>query len=321
MKALITGITGQDGSYLAELLLEKGYEVFGTQRRSSSFNSARIDHLLEPEKIVKTYYADLTDANSIADVLSKVQPDEVYNLGAQSHVKVSFDNPIYTADTNALGPLRILEALRHIKPDCKFYQASSSEMFGSSGPPQNENTAFQPQSPYGCSKLFAYWITRCYRTGYNMFACNGILFNHESPRRGETFATKKIVRAAVRIKLGKQKKVELGNLDAVRDWGYSKDYMEAIYMIMQYEKPADWLVATGEMHSVKDFAQRTFRILGLKFEDYVVYSSDYTRPNEVPALCGDSIKTKTLLGWKPRTSYEELIQMMVKEAYDEELRK
>jgi GDPmannose 4,6-dehydratase len=320
-RALITGVTGQDGSYLSELLLEEGYEVFGIQRRSSSFNSARIDHLLEPYEIARTFYADLTDANSIIDVLIKANPDEIYNLGAQSHVKVSFDKPVYTADTNALGPLRILEAVRALKLKCKYYQASSSEMFGITPPPQNEASLFQPQSPYGCAKLFGFWITRCYRSGYNIFAANGILFNHESPRRGETFVTKKIVRTAVRIKLKKQDKIRLGNLDAMRDWGHSRDYMRAIHAIMQHGVPDDFVVATGEHYSVRDFAERVFSNLGLVFEDYLIKSPEYLRPNEVPSLCGDSTKIRTVLGWKPKVSYEQLIDEMVKYCYDDEVKR
>lgn len=317
-KVLITGITGQDGSYLAELLLEKGYEVHGVQRRTSTITTERIDELLIPGWI-RTHYGDLADTNSIVSLLMKVKPDEVYNIGSMSHVRVSFDIPEYTAQVTGLAPTRILEALRSLgMTDTKFYQASSSEMFGVSSPPQNEETPFRPQSPYGCAKLYAYWMTKAYRTGYDMFACNGILFNHESPRRGETFVTKKIVRAAVRIKLGFQKKVDLGNLDAKRDWGHAKDYVRAIYMIMQHSEPDDFVVSTGEYHTVREFAEEVFQQLGLKFGEYVEISNRYFRPNEVPELLGDSTKIRKTLGWKPKISFEQLVSSMVESVWNEE---
>jgi len=322
-KALITGITGQDGSYLAEYLLDKGYEVHGIVRRASILNRERIDHLhTDPhgeEPHITLHYGDLADTNSIVSILMKVKADEIYNLASMSHVKVSFDVPEYTAQITGLGALRILEALRSLgMKDVKYYQASSSEMFGLTPPPQNEETVFRPQSPYGCAKLYAYWITKTYRTAYNMFACNGVLFNHESPRRGETFVTKKIVRAAVRIKLGLQKKIVLGNLKSMRDWGFAGDYVEAIYQIMQHDKPDDFVVATGHHHTIEEFAIKVFKKLDLNFEDYLEVSADYFRPNEVPDLLGDATKIKTVLGWKPKVNFEDLINMMVEEALKEE---
>ena len=322
--ALITGITGQDGSYLAELLLSKGYEVHGIIRRASSFNTGRIDHLVKDphDKDVKMFlhFGDLTDSASLMRIIEKVKPDEVYNMASMSQVRVSFDIPVYTADVTALGVARILETLKTMKPDTKFYQASSSEMFGTTPPPQNESSPLSPQSPYGCAKVYSYWMTRSYRNGYNMFATNGILFNHESPRRGETFVTKKIVRAAVRIKLGKAKEVFLGNLETLRDWGYAGDYVKAIHMIMQADRPDDWVVATGENHTIKEFAGKTFGLLGLKFSDYCNYDSRYTRPIDVYELCGDSTKIQNELGWKPEVSFEGLIDIMVKAVYDEEVK-
>ena len=316
--ALITGITGQDGSYLADLLVAKGYQVHGIVRRGSTINTDRVDSLLVQGK-VHLHFGDLTDANSIVSLLVKVKPDEVYNLGAMSHVKVSFEVPEYTAQTTGLGSVRILEALRALgMKDTKYYQASSSEMFGISPPPQNENSPFMPQSPYGCAKLYSYWITKTYRNAYGMFACNGILFNHESPRRGETFVTKKIVRAAVRIKLGLQDKVALGNLKAMRDWGFAGDYVQAIYQIMQHDKPDDFVVATGHHHTIEEFATKVFEKLGLKFTDYLEINPVYFRPNEVPDLMGDATKIKTVLGWKPEVDFEGLINMMVEEALKEE---
>ena len=313
-RALILGLTGQSGSYLAELLLEKGYNLYGMIRRSSTISTQRIDHMPE----IKCFYGDLSDANSIVDILLKAKPDEVYNLAAMSHVRASFDIPEYTAQVTGTGTVKILEALRSLGMDSKYYQASSSEMFGSSPPPQNEETPFRPLSPYGCAKLYGYWITKVYRTGFNMFACNGILFNHESPRRGEVFVTKKIVRAAVRIKLGLQSEVRLGNLDSIRDWGYAKDYMEAVYRIMQHKEPDDFVVATGEGHTVREFAERVFSSLDLNFEDYVVIDPKHFRPNEVDNLLGDSTKIRTTLGWEPKVGFDELIQMMVESVMEEE---
>ena len=303
-KVLLTGITGQDGSYLAELLVAKGYEVFGIQRRTSTITTGRIDHLLNSGKIT-TYYGDLADTNSIVHLLMKIRPDTIYNIGSMSHVRVSFDIPEYTAQVTGLAVVRILEALRSLgmAESVKYYQASSSEMYGISPPPQNENTIFQPQSPYGCAKLYGYHMTKTYRTGYKMFACNGILFNHEGIRRGETFVTKKIVRAAVRIKLGLQKNVELGNLDAMRDWGDARDYVRAIYMIMQHDVPDDWVVSTGEYHTVREFADMVFGTLGMKLDDYMITNPVFYRPNEVPALLGDSTKIRTVLGWKPEINF------------------
>ncbi|KKN17163.1 hypothetical protein LCGC14_0968630 [marine sediment metagenome] len=318
--ALITGTTGQDGSYMAELLLEKGYEVHGLQRRTSTMTTGRVDHILEPEGQLHTHFADLADANSIVALLVKVQPDEIYNLGSMSHVAVSFDIPEYTGQVTGLGPARILEAMRSLgMTGVKYYQASSSEMFGSSPPLQDENTPFQPQSPYGCAKLYAYHMTKAYRAGYGMFACNGILFNHESPRRGETFVTQKIVRAAVRIKLGLQKKVRLGNLSALRDWGFAGDYMQAIWMIMQHDEPEDFVVATGEHYSIQEFANRVFDRLGLKFTDCVVVDDKYFRPNEVPDLRGNPAKINGVLGWVPLVDFEGLIDMMVESVWEQEM--
>ncbi len=317
-KALITGITGQDGSYLAEFLLSKGYEVHGIVRRGSTVNTVRIDGLLSSGKI-SLHYGDLADTNSIVSILIKVKPDEIYNLASMSHVKVSFDVPEYTAQITGLGALRILEALRSLgMTNVKYYQASSSEMFGSTPPPQNEETLFSPQSPYGCAKLYAYWITKTYRTAYNMFACNGILFNHESPRRGETFVTKKIVRAAVRIKLGLQDKIILGNLKAKRDWGFAGDYVEAIYKIMQHDRPDDFVVATQEHYTIEEFLQKVFKKLDLTLENYLEIDDKYFRPNEVPDLMGDASKIRKVLGWEPKVKFDELIDMMIAEVLKEE---
>jgi len=319
-KALITGITGQDGSYLAELLLSKGYEVYGIQRRTSTITTERIDNLLNSGKVFN-FYGDLADTNSIVNILLKVKPDEVYNIGSMSHVRVSFDVPEYTAQVTGVAPVRILEALKSLGMlDVKFYQASSSEMYGISPPPQNEETLMLPVSPYGCAKLYAYHITRTYRFGYNMFACNGILFNHESERRGETFVTKKIVRAAVRIKLGLQDKLKLGNLSAMRDWGHARDYVRAIHMIMQYDKPDDWVVATGEHYTVQGFAERVFNALDLDINNHIEIQDRYFRPNEVPALLGDSTKIRTVLDWKPEINFETLVSMMVESVWNEEVK-
>lgn len=313
---MITGINGQDGSYLAEFLFSKGHEVHGIVRRGSTINTKRIDHLGDK---ITLHYGDLGDANSIVNLLLKIKPDEVYNIGSMSHVRVSFDIPEYTGQITGLGICRILESLRSLGMiDVKYYQASSSEMFGLSPPPQNENTSFLPISPYGCAKLYGYHMTRTYRLGYNIFACNGILFNHESPRRGETFVTKKIVRKAIRIKLGLENKIYLGNLDAKRDWGFAGDYMEAIYKIMHHSEPDDFVVATEEYHSVKEFANRVFKKLNLDMNDYIVTVDKYLRPNEVPELRGDASKIKDILGWKPKVKFNELIDMMIDSVMKEE---
>ena len=309
-KALITGITGQDGSYLAELLLSKGYDVYGVMRRASTFNMSRIKHIFNPDDTKHIKYADLADG--LDDMLYSLQPDEVYNMASMSHVRVSFDIPVYTGDITGLGPLRILEGIRKLGlKHTKFYQASSSEMFGCTPPPQNEESAFNPVSPYGCSKLYAYHITRTYRWGYHIFASNGILFNHESERRGLTFVTRKITRGASRIKMGLQGTLPLGNLDAVRDWGHSKDYMKAVYMILQYDKPDDFVIATGIYHTVKEFLIAVFEYLDMDWKEYVTYDDKYTRPNEVPALQGDSSKVKKVLGWEPEIGFEALVKLMV----------
>jgi GDPmannose 4,6-dehydratase len=315
-RALITGITGQDGSYLAELLLEKGYEVHGIIRRSSSFNTQRLDHIYRDPHQSKTrlflVHGDLSDSSALNTILRQVQPDEIYNLGAQSHVRVSFDVPEYTTDVTALGTIRILEAIREagIKP--KFYQASSSEMFGKVvETPQHETTPFHPRSPYACAKVFAYYATVNYREAYDMFACNGILFNHESERRGETFVTRKITRAATRIKLGLQDKLFLGNLDAKRDWGYAKDYVEAMWLMMQAETSDDYVIATGETHSVREFCEETFSYLDLDYNEHVEIDPWYYRPSEVDLLLGDSSKARKQLGWEPKVGFKELVRLMV----------
>ena len=316
--ALITGITGQDGSYLAELLLEKGYQVHGTVRRSSVFGTERIDHLYRDEHLKGTnlhlHYADLSDANSLSRLVVSVRPDEVYNLGAQSHVAVSFENPLYTADIDALGTLRLLEAIRMLEHPVRYYQASSSEMYGKvAETPQSEETAFHPRSPYAVAKVYSYWQTVNYRESYEMFASNGILFNHESPRRGETFVTRKITRAATRISLGLQDKLYLGNLEAERDWGYAGDYMRAAWLILQHEEPDDFVIATGERHSVRQFLDRAFGLLDLDWERHVVVDPRYFRPAEVDVLEGDASKAADLLGWKPEVGFEDLVSMMVSE--------
>ncbi|MFT4901983.1 MAG: GDPmannose 4,6-dehydratase [Lentimonas sp.] len=317
-KALITGITGQDGSYLAELLLSKGYEVHGIIRRSSSFNTARIDHLYSDPHIRGTklflHYGDLADGVMIMKLLYNIKPDEIYHLGAQSHVRVSFDVPEYTGDVTGLGTLRLLEAIRELDmgDKCRFYQASSSEMFGLvQEVPQTEKTPFYPRSPYGCAKVYAYWLTVNYRESYNMHATNGILFNHESPRRGETFVTRKITRAATRIKLGLQDKLYLGNLDAQRDWGYAKEYVEAMWLMLQQDKPDDYVMATNETNSVKDFVIETFNLLDLEWEKYVDYDKRYERPTEVDLLIGDAAKAKRQLNWEPKVRFKELVKIMV----------
>ena len=310
-KALITGVTGQDGSYLAELLLEKGYEVHGVVRRSSSINRMRIDHLRD-KKDFHLHYGDLTDASSINRILRTTTPDEIYNLGAQSHVKVSFEVPEYTAETAGLGTLRILEAIREIGVTPRFYQAGSSELYGKVvETPQTEKTPFYPRSPYAAAKLYAHWIAVNYREAYGMFICNGILFNHESPRRGESFVSRKISRAVAAIKLGMQKQLALGNLDAKRDWGYAKDYVFAMWKMLQAEKPDDYVVATGETHTVREFCEVAFGHVGLDWEDYVVVDPKFFRPTEVDLLLGDASKAKRLLGWEPTTKYNELVKLMV----------
>lgn len=316
-KALITGITGQDGSYLAEFLLAKGYEVHGVIRRSSTFNTSRIDHLYSDPHVngVKLFlhYGDLADSVQMVKLLYSLQPDEVYNLGAQSHVRVSFDIPEYTGDVVGMGAVRILEAIREagLVEKCRYYQASSSEMFGKvQEVPQTENTPFWPRSPYGCAKMYAHWLTVNYREGYNLHASNGILFNHESPRRGETFVTRKITRAATRIKLGLQDKLFMGNLDAQRDWGYAKEYVEMMWMMLQQDKPDDYVVATNETHSVKEFIQECFGLLDLDWEKYVEYDKRYERPAEVELLIGDPAKAKKQLGWEPKVRFKELVKIM-----------
>ncbi|GGN04522.1 GDP-mannose 4,6-dehydratase [Thermus composti] len=316
---MITGITGQDGSYLAELLLQKGYEVHGIIRRASTFNTDRIDHLYkdphDPEARLFLHYGDLTDGTGLRRILEKVQPDEVYNLGAQSHVKVSFEQPEYTADVVATGTLRLLEALRdYIKvsgKEVRIYQAGSSEMFGASPPPQNEKTPFYPRSPYAAAKVAAYWYAVNYREAYGMFICNGILFNHESPRRGETFVTRKITRAVGRIKMGLQEKLYLGNLEAKRDWGYAGDYVEAMWLMLQQSEPDDYVIATGESHSVREFLEEAFGYVGLDWRRYVEVDPRYFRPTEVDHLQGDATKARAKLGWRPKVSFKELVRMMV----------
>jgi len=323
MKALITGITGQDGSYLTELLLDKGYEVYGIIRRSSSFNTARIDPLYQdphaPDVRLRLIYGDLNDASSLNRILRTIQPDEIYNLGAQSHVRVSFDIPEYTADVTGLGTIRLLEAIRESGLRPKFYQASSSEMFGKvQEVPQRETTPFYPRSPYGAAKLYAHWITVNYREAYNLFACSGIMFNHESPRRGETFVTRKITKAAVRIKLGLQQDLYLGNLDAKRDWGYAGDYVQAMWLMMQQDTPDDYVIATGETHTVREFLEVAFGHLNLDWKRYVKIDRKYYRPTEVDLLIGDASKANKQLKWEPRVRFEELAMMMVDADLDAE---
>ena len=308
-KAFITGITGQDGSYLAEILLEKGYEVYGMVRRSSSFNTARIDHIFGDIQLV---FGDLADGSVLNQLMRTIRPDEVYNLGAQSHVRVSFDIPEYTADVDALGTLRLLDAIREEGVDCRFYQASSSEMFGAvSEVPQNEETKFHPRSPYGVAKVFGYWITRNYREAYGMYAVNGILFNHESPRRGPTFVTRKITRAVGAILRGEQDDLKLGNLDAKRDWGYARDYMEGAWRMLQADEPEDYVLATNETHTVEEFLDEAFGYVDLNWRDYVKIDPRYFRPAEVDLLIGDYSKAKEKLGWEPTVRFQELVRMMV----------
>ena len=314
-KALITGITGQDGSYLAEMLLKKGYEVHGIRRRTSLFNTKRIDHLYKDEHDEETklhlHYGDMTDSSSLIRILEQVLPDEVYNLAAQSHVQVSFTLPQYTAQVDAVGSVALLEAIRAAGVNTKFYQASTSELFGSTPPPQNEESVFRPQSPYGAAKLMAYWCTVNYRDGYGIHATNGILFNHESPRRGETFVTRKITRSVARIANGSKEKLYLGNLDAVRDWGYAKEYVESMWLMMQQDKPDDYVVATGIGATIKDFANAAFSHVGLKWEDHVEVDKKYMRPTEVDALIGDPSKAEKALGWKAKTHWKTLAELMV----------
>ncbi len=314
-RAFITGITGQDGSYLTELLLEKGYEVHGLIRRASTFNTDRIDHLYrdihDPDNHLYLHFGDLSTSGQLTDLLHSIKPDEIYHLGAQSHVRVSFDVPEYTGDITGMGTLRLLEAVRKSGIKTKFYQASSSEMFGAAPPPQNEQTPFQPQSPYAASKVFAYYLARNYRDAYKIFACNGILFNHESPRRGETFVTRKITRAATRIKLGLQDKLYLGNTAAKRDWGYAGDFVEAMWLMLQQDQPDDYVIATGETHSVQEFLEKVFQKLDLDIEKHVATDSRYFRPTEVDVLLGDATKARKKLGWSPKVSFEQLIDMMI----------
>jgi GDPmannose 4,6-dehydratase len=314
-KALISGITGQDGSYLAELLLSKGYEVHGLIRRSSSFSTGRIDHLYvdphEHETRLFLHYADLTDSSSLFSHLHQVRPDEVYNLGAQSHVKVSFEMPEFTADSVGMGTLRLLEAVRTADWPIRYYQAGSSEMYGSSSPPQNESTPFHPRSPYAIAKVFAHWMTVQYRDAYGLHASNGILFNHESPRRGGTFVTRKVTRGIAAILSGTEQHLYMGNLDARRDWGYAPEFVEAMWLMLQQEQPDDYVVATGEMHSVREFLEVAFGLVGLDWEKYVRIDEAYFRPTEVDELCGDASKAARILGWRPSTRFNELVRLML----------
>ncbi len=314
-KAFITGITGQDGSYLAEFLLAKGYEVHGLIRRSSTFNTDRIDHLYtdlhDPQARMFLHFGDLSVSGQMTDLLAEIRPDEIYHLGAQSHVRVSFDMPEYTGDVTGIGTLRLLEAIRKTGIRTKFYQASSSEMFGAAPPPQNEHTPFEPQSPYAAAKVYAYYMVKNYRKAYKIFACNGILFNHESPRRGETFVTRKVTRAATRIKLGLKDKLYLGNLDAKRDWGFAGDYVEAMWLMLQQDAPDDFVIATGKTYSVREFVRKVFEKLDLDYEKFVAVDQRYFRPAEVDVLLGDASKAKKTLGWTPRVHFDGLIDMMI----------
>lgn len=307
-RALITGVTGQDGSYLAEFLLSKGYEVHGLHRRSSSFNTGRIDHIFDR---LTLHMGDLTDAASLNRVVRAVKPDEVYNLGAQSHVRVSFDEPVYSGDADALGTMRLLDAVHAESPNTRFYQASSSEMYGSAPAPQDENTLFHPRSPYGVAKLYSYWATVNYREGYGMHASNGILFNHESPRRGETFVTRKITRALARIRAGLQTELVLGNLESKRDWGYAKEYVEAMWLMLQQPQGDDYVIATGETHTVKEFVEVAFDYAGLDWHKHVTHGEKYMRPAEVDVLLGDAQKAQRILQWTPKVKFEELVKLMV----------
>lgn len=314
-KALITGVTGQDGSYLAELLLSKGYEVHGIIRRASSFNTGRIDHIYvdphDPHARFFLHYGDLSDSEQISNMIYNIEPDEVYNLGAQSHVRVSFDIPEYTGNVTALGTTRILEAIRKSGNEIKFYQASSSEMFGNSPPPQSEKTPFKPRSPYAIAKLHAYWMTANYREGYNLFASNGVLFNHESPRRGETFVTRKVTRGIANILAGRQKTLYLGNLDAKRDWGFAPEYVKATWKILQLDEPEDFVLGIGEAHSVREFVEQSFSYVGLHAEKYVKIDPRYFRPTETEELVADPKKAKRKLGWKPTIKFADLLKIMV----------
>lgn len=320
--AFITGITGQDGSYLTELLLRKGYEVHGMIRRSSTFNTNRIDHIYQDphEKKVKLYlhYGDITDSNTVYKLMEKIRPSEVYNLAAQSHVRVSFDLPEYTMNTVGLGAVRLLEAIKDYGLNTKFYQASSSEMYGSAEPPQNEDTPFKPRSPYAIAKVMAHQVTKNYREGYGIFACSGILFNHESPRRGETFLTRKVTRAVAKIVAGKQKHLYLGNLDAKRDWGYAPEYVKAMWMMLQAKKPQDFVIATGETHSVKEFVEKAFELAGLNWKRHVRIDERYYRPTEVDILLGDSRKARKELGWKSKVKFEQLVKIMLNSDFKKE---
>ena len=314
MKAFITGINGQDGSYLAELLISKNYEVHGTIRRSSSINTEKIDHLISNHQgdNLFLYYSDLLDSSSLTNLISNIRPNEVYNLAAQSHVAVSFQNPLFTTETSTVGPLSLLESIRNIDKDIKFYQASSSEMYGGAERVAlNEESKFDPKSPYAAAKVFAYDISKIYRESYDMFATNGILFNHESPRRGETFVTRKISKAVGRISVGIQSKLTLGNLEAFRDWGFAGDYVEAMWRILQHDKPEDWVIATGETHSVSEFVKEAFSYVDLGESDYVATSEKYYRPNEVEYLLGDPSKAESTLGWKPNVMFKDLVKLMV----------
>ena len=314
-RALITGVTGQDGSYLAELLLDKGYEVHGIIRRSSTFNTSRIDHLYkdphEPDNNFHLHYGDITDGVGISNILREIEPHEIYNLAAQSHVKVSFEMPDFTAQVDAVGTIRLLEAIRASKIDTRFYQASTSELFGSTPPPQSEISSFAPQSPYAAAKLYSYWVVRNYREAYGLHATNGILFNHESPRRGETFVTRKITMAAARIKLGMQDKLYLGNLDAIRDWGYAKEYVESMWIMLQQDSSDDYVVGTGVGATVRDFCEASFTAVGLDYRDYVETEDRYLRPTEVDALIADPTKSKEKLKWSATTHWKELAELMV----------
>jgi len=314
-KALITGITGQDGSYLAEFLLKKGYEVHGLIRRASTFNTERIDHLYidphDPKARIFLHYGDLSDSGQLTNLIYNIQPEEIYHLGAQSHVKVSFDMPEFTGDVTGLGATRLLEGIRRSGIKTKFYQASSSEMFGDSPPPQSETTPFRPRSPYGAAKAYAFWMVTNYREAYKIFASNGILFNHESPRRGETFVTRKITRSLARIKLGLERKLYLGNLNARRDWGFAGDYAEAMWLMLQQDEPDDYVIATGESHSVKEFLEEAFNYKGLDWREYVEIDSRYFRPTEVDSLLGDASKAKRKLLWEPKVKFKELVKLMV----------
>jgi len=315
LSALITGITGQDGSYLAELLLSKGYQVHGLIRRASTFNTGRIDHLYhdphDPQAKLFLHHGDLANSEQLADLIYNIRPDEIFHLGAQSHVKVSFDMPEYTGDVTGIGTTRLIEAIRRSGIKTRFYQASSSEMFGAAAAPQGERTPFQPRSPYAAAKVYAYWMTVNYRKGFNLFACNGILFNHESPRRGETFVTRKITRAVSRIAAGEQKKLYLGNLDAQRDWGYAPEYVEAMWLMLQQDQPDDYVIGTGKTHSVREFVEKAFAYVGLDWKQYVEVDARYFRPTEVEFLQADASKARERLDWSPKVGFEELIAIMV----------